>query len=185
MRIVMMIILVNDFKWKRWQQWQWRWQWRWQEQVTKWCINKKTMMRTFSPPDLSSHPPTEPSICAALDDVPIQRCSLRLSSYDDDKHEDNRLYIFTFPLFFHIVMLSWWQTWRLSLSTKSYFSNIHIPLPICSFTLSSYLCFLVITNHQPERKNLKDPQILLRDLQSVDVNLTAQYWLMESFSNVS
>ena len=33
---------------------------------------------------------------------------------------------------------------------------------------------LLITNHQPERKNLKDPQILLRDLQSVDVNLTEQ-----------
>ena len=58
-------------------------------------IDKKTMMRTFSPPDLSSPPPTEPSICAALDVVPIQRCSLRLSSYDDDKYEENHLYIFT------------------------------------------------------------------------------------------
>ena len=88
------------------------------------------MTRTFSPPDLSSHPPTEPSVCAALDDVPIQHCSLGLSGNDDDKHEENHLYIFTFTLFFH---------------------------------------------HQPESKNLKDPQILLRDLQSVDVNLTAQY----------
>ena len=69
------------------------------------------------------------SVCAALDDVPIQRCSLRLSGNDDDKHEENHLYIFTFTLFFH---------------------------------------------HQPESKNLKDPQILLRDLQSVDVNLTEQ-----------
>ena len=88
---------------------------------------------------------------------------------------------------FTLLFLYWWQIWRrLSLSTKSY-SDIHVSLPLCSFTLSSYLCFLchdrlpspftllLITNHQPERRNLKDPQILLRDLQSVDVNLTAQY----------
>ena len=60
--------------------------------------NKKRMMWTFSPPDLSSHPPTEPSICAALDDVPIQRCSLRLSSYDDEKYEENDLH-------FHIIVV--------------------------------------------------------------------------------
>ena len=81
MRIVMVIILLNDVKWRRWQ----RWQYNDNNRSQNFSINKKTMMRTFSPPYLSSHPPTEPSICAALDVVPIQRCSLRLSNYDDEK----------------------------------------------------------------------------------------------------
>ena len=106
------------------------------------------MMRTFSPPDLSSHPPTEPSVCAALDDVPIQRCSLRLSNYDDEKYEDNHLYIFTFPLFFHIVMLSWWQTWPLSLSTKSYSrSSSSLFLHIVKLSLFSLSWSITITLH--------------------------------------